>query len=291
MATVTKTIGPISAYAIAVANGYTGTEAEFAEEIANASTNAQTAQDAANHCDEVLKSIPEDYSAMSAAVTGMTNAGHDNAYPGYNFLAEGVSGYWYTATGTATESDPRSAPESYPNVKCVSIPVTAGDVFEIAIGTSMSQNRNPWAIIGSDRVPVARSGSTGGTIDYRSAQITLKIPTGGVQLLINYDPVAYPGAYVVRAKRQYNVIGSSYGVPMSSSINGNAAATNNIQSGALFVANDKLYKATAAIATHTSGSGNIIPGTNCTETTVVEQLNALATTSNISISDHALNIP
>lgn len=36
MATQTKVIGPISAYAIAVQEGYTGTKAEFATEIANA---------------------------------------------------------------------------------------------------------------------------------------------------------------------------------------------------------------------------------------------------------------
>ena len=430
MATVTKIIGPISAYAIAVANGYTGTEAEFAEEIANASTNAQTAQDAANHCDEVLESIPQDYSTMSAAVTGMTNAGRDNAYPGYNFLAESVSGYWYTksissgnpadaemhdapssapnlkgvsisvtpgdvfeisagvtgpgsyctlwtvidsnrvsiaragtdftdsrntpvkltiptggaqllinydpvaypgsyvvrmngvakimdiegdntypghnylAEGTsgywyttspsspsATDAVPRDAPTSYPNAKCVSIPCAAGDVFEIAIGTSTSSARNPWAVIDSSRMPIARSGSSGSPIDYTANPIVLIIPTGGVQLLINYDPVAYPGSYVVRAKRQYNVVGPSFGVPMSSSINGNAAATDNITNGKLFVANDKLYKATTAIDAHTSGAGNIVPGTNCTETTIVEQLNELASTSNISISNHTLNIP
>lgn len=71
MAMRTKVIGPISAYAIAVANGYTGTEAEFAEQIANAATNAQTAQTAADHCDDVLASIPQDYSALSGEVDNL----------------------------------------------------------------------------------------------------------------------------------------------------------------------------------------------------------------------------
>lgn len=71
MALRTRVIGPISAYAIAVSKGYTGTEEEFAQEIANASTNAATAQAAADHCDDVLASIPQDYSALSNSVNGL----------------------------------------------------------------------------------------------------------------------------------------------------------------------------------------------------------------------------
>lgn len=73
MAIRSKFIGPISAYAIAVANGYTGTEEEFAQEIADASTNAATAQAAADHCDDVLESIPQDYSALSTKVNNIEN--------------------------------------------------------------------------------------------------------------------------------------------------------------------------------------------------------------------------
>lgn len=73
MAPRTRTIGPISAYAIAVAKGYTGTEEEFAQEIADASTNAATAQAAADHCDDVLESIPQDYSALSTKVNNIEN--------------------------------------------------------------------------------------------------------------------------------------------------------------------------------------------------------------------------
>lgn len=74
MATRTRVIGPISAYAIAVANGYTGTEEEFAQEIADASTNAATAQAAADHCDDVLESIPQEYSALSTDVGKLKSA-------------------------------------------------------------------------------------------------------------------------------------------------------------------------------------------------------------------------
>ena len=74
MATRTSVIGPISAYAIAVAKGYTGTEEEFAQEIANASTNAATAHAAADHCDDVLESIPQDYSMLSDEVEDIQSA-------------------------------------------------------------------------------------------------------------------------------------------------------------------------------------------------------------------------
>lgn len=74
MAMMTKVIGPISAYAIAVSKGYTGTEEEFAQEIADASTNAATAQAAADHCDDVLESIPQDYSVLSDDVDDLKSA-------------------------------------------------------------------------------------------------------------------------------------------------------------------------------------------------------------------------
>ena len=44
MNTITKDLGAVTAYAVAVANGYTGTEAEWAQQLAGASQNASTAQ-------------------------------------------------------------------------------------------------------------------------------------------------------------------------------------------------------------------------------------------------------
>ena len=41
---ISKDLGPATAYAIAVENGYTGTEEQWASEIANASNNAQMMQ-------------------------------------------------------------------------------------------------------------------------------------------------------------------------------------------------------------------------------------------------------
>lgn len=61
MALRTRVIGPISAYAIAVAKGYTGTEEEFALEIANASTNAAAAEAAAETAQGLVESLPGDF--------------------------------------------------------------------------------------------------------------------------------------------------------------------------------------------------------------------------------------
>ena len=61
MAMRSKVIGPISAYAIAVANGYTGTEAQFAEQIANASINASIAEAAAEQASSLVESMPSDF--------------------------------------------------------------------------------------------------------------------------------------------------------------------------------------------------------------------------------------
>ena len=61
MATQTRIIGPISAYAIAKSKGYTGTEEQFATEVTNAATNAQTASAAAAQCVQLTQSLPSDY--------------------------------------------------------------------------------------------------------------------------------------------------------------------------------------------------------------------------------------
>ena len=106
MATVTKTIGPISAYAIAVANGYTGTEQAFADEIANASTNAQTAAAAAATCEEVLETLPPAATGLWAAVAPPYNSGSTyiaNQYVTYNsalykcISSDPVTGTWDAA--------------------------------------------------------------------------------------------------------------------------------------------------------------------------------------------------
>ena len=64
MALRTRAIGPISAYAIAVSKGYTGTEEEFAQEIANASTNAATAEASAEQVQELVNDLPSSFTAL-----------------------------------------------------------------------------------------------------------------------------------------------------------------------------------------------------------------------------------
>lgn len=61
MAEKERIIGPISAYAIAKAQGYTGTEAQFATYIANAATNAAKAEAAAEQCETLTRDLPDDF--------------------------------------------------------------------------------------------------------------------------------------------------------------------------------------------------------------------------------------
>ena len=94
MATRTKVIGPISAYAIAVANGYTGTEEQFATQIANASANAARAEAAADHADTVTESLPADFydveknfAPLYANLTFPVSAGQHCVYNGIYYAA------------------------------------------------------------------------------------------------------------------------------------------------------------------------------------------------------------
>lgn len=212
-------------------------------------------------------------SNAASAITGYTAAGNGDPYPGYNYTAEGVSGYWKTYTvdsGTAASSTISDPPSSYPNTMGISIPVVAGDEFEIAAGVNASSIRELWAVIGSDRKTIVRANHNF-IGDSRSAPVTVRIPTGGAFLLVNYDPVTYPGAYVVKTNRQYDVIGSR----MPAGTKTTAVATRAIASGEVFLANNRLYKATAAIA----ADAEIVPGTNCAAFTVAEGLTTAAADS------------
>ena len=83
MAVNTKDLGAVSAYAIAVENGYTGTESQWVTELSNTSQNAQAAaasaaaaQSAATSTlaaveakgQEVIASIPSDYTELTSEV-------------------------------------------------------------------------------------------------------------------------------------------------------------------------------------------------------------------------------
>lgn len=75
MVTVTKKIGPISAYAIAKEEGYTGTKEQFAQDMGNSAVNAQaaaasasaaaaSADSAADSADRAMSGTPEGYAAL-----------------------------------------------------------------------------------------------------------------------------------------------------------------------------------------------------------------------------------
>lgn len=98
MATRTRVIGPISAYAIAVSKGYTGTEEEFAEEIANASTNAQTASDAAEQCVQLTESLPSDFTDV---LSELGSIGDSLAKP---YAAEGLEGLYVAGNHVTHDS-------------------------------------------------------------------------------------------------------------------------------------------------------------------------------------------
>ena len=79
MAIVTQKIGPISAYAIAKEEGYTGTKEQFATEIGNASVNAQAAAasateaegyatSAATSASNAMSTTPAGYNSMMASI-------------------------------------------------------------------------------------------------------------------------------------------------------------------------------------------------------------------------------
>ena len=71
MAVIEKNLGPVSAYAVAVANGYEGTEEQWAAEIAAASQNAQaaagSATEAAGSAAAAAQSVTEANAAKTAA--------------------------------------------------------------------------------------------------------------------------------------------------------------------------------------------------------------------------------
>lgn len=89
MAIVTQKIGPISAYAIAKEEGYTGTKAEFAQEIGNAAANAHAASEsasaaaasadsAADSAAQAMSGTPEGYAELVGNVGHLKSALSDS---------------------------------------------------------------------------------------------------------------------------------------------------------------------------------------------------------------------
>ena len=97
-----RTIGPISAYGIAKANGYTGTEAEFANQIANAAQNAQTASNAAETATQAAQtatqkadSIPASFPELVSRVDDRTLYAPSSNHQDFEWLM----GYGVNSTG------------------------------------------------------------------------------------------------------------------------------------------------------------------------------------------------
>lgn len=130
MAIVTKKIGPISAYAIAKEEGYTGTKEQFAQEIGNAAANAQAAAASATAADGYATS----------AATSASNA-MSTTPAGYNSMMASIAAE-YDATATYAVGDYcRYNSEVY----CCVTPISAAEAFDstkwtkVTIGGQLSQ--------------------------------------------------------------------------------------------------------------------------------------------------------
>ena len=101
MAVISKDLGPVSAYAVAVANGFTGTEAEWEQYIANASTAAQSAAGSATAAANSATAAAQ--SATAAAASQVAAAGSETEAANYALVA-GNHAMAAAASATAAET-------------------------------------------------------------------------------------------------------------------------------------------------------------------------------------------
>lgn len=101
MAVISKDLGPVSAYAVAVANGFTGTEAEWEQYIANASTAAQSAAGSATAAASSASAAAQ--SATAAAASQVAAAGSETEAANYALVA-GNHAMAAAASATAAET-------------------------------------------------------------------------------------------------------------------------------------------------------------------------------------------
>lgn len=101
MAVISKDLGPVSAYAVAVANGFSGTEAEWEQYIANASTAAQSAAGSATAADNSASAAAQ--SATAAAASQVAAAGSETEAANYALVA-GNHAMAAAASATAAET-------------------------------------------------------------------------------------------------------------------------------------------------------------------------------------------
>lgn len=186
MAPRTRTIGPISAYAIAVAKGYTGTEEEFAQEIANASTNAATAQAAADHCDDVLESIPQDYSSLSDDVDDL-----NSAIPQLTgFTPIPFNEKHLVPIGSTIGATINITPSASTSTDCIVTDCTAGDVYSVT-GYGWNTERL-WAFVDSENKLLTES-----TANEHVTNSRITAPENASKLIVNARRVNERAVYKV----------------------------------------------------------------------------------------------
>jgi len=101
--------GIVSAYGFAVAHGYTGTPEQFGEDQANFAANAQQVREDKETVEELVESIPPDYTTMVEAVDDITEATSQNG----NFIISPGTGTSSAILNVTSGSNANTASGDY----------------------------------------------------------------------------------------------------------------------------------------------------------------------------------
>ena len=196
-------IGAYSAYAIAVEHGYEGTEAEFAAQLTNSAANGALAQDGAERAEaaaeeaaEILDSIPEDYTTLSARAVENTEkigqlAEEIDAYDRFVGAEPVAKGDAETMTLTATNGE-----MSYNNDGTLKfgtqtywqngyIEVTPGEMYEVQAYFGQSKQSEYVAAADDSLNVLGKWLRNDEKLNYElSDKIIITIPNGATKLYI-----------------------------------------------------------------------------------------------------------